>query len=168
MELNVKSNSRLLAEAAIVASLYIVLTVFLPILSYGQIQFRISEALLVLVLFRRSSIPGLIIGCLIANLFNPSIPVYDIFFGTAGTALTVWAMFKLRNKPVVLALAPAVFFNAVLVAAELKIALNLPFFLSAALVGAGEALVLYTIGLVLYKILKTIGFKSDYENVLQN
>ena len=166
MELNYKSKSRMFAEVAIIASLYVVLTVFLPMISYSQIQFRISEALLILVLFRKSSIPGLILGCLIANVFSPfGLP--DVIFGTMGSVLAVSGIYLLRKKPVYISILPGVIANAVLVGVELWWFAKIPLWFGFLSVFAGQFVVLYALGIPFFYALKKIGFKSDYENVLQ-
>ncbi len=164
MDLNFKSNSKYLAEVAVIASIYVVFTVGLSWLSYGQIQFRVAEALLVLVLYRKSGIAGLILGCFIANIFSP-IGWPDILFGTLGSAFAVYGIYRLRKKNIFIALIPGVIFNALLVALELKLFFNLPYFLSAAYVGLGQTLVIYALGIPLYYALQKIKFKNDYENV---
>lgn len=167
MDLNFKSNSKYLAEVAIIAAIYIVLTVMLSWISYGQIQFRVAEALLVLVLYKKSGPAGLIIGCLIANIFSPfGLP--DIIFGTLGSVFAVSGIYLLRKQNIFISLLPGVIANALLVGLELKLFVNLPFFLSAMYVAAGQAVVIYALGIPLYYALKKIGYKNDYENVLIN
>lgn len=161
MELNFRSNSRMLAETAIIASLYIILTVSLPGISYWNVQFRISEVLMVLVLFRRTAVPGLILGCFVANLFSPfGLP--DVLFGTLGTILAVWGIRYLKGQPVWIALMPAVLFNGLLVGAELQLFANIPFWLGGLQVLAGEAGVLYLVGLPFVFALKKINFRTDW------
>ncbi|KAF0091120.1 MAG: hypothetical protein FD141_909 [Fusobacteria bacterium] len=172
MDLNFKSNSKYLAEVAIIASIYIILTISLGALSFGitlpflpiPIQFRISEALLVLVLFRKSAPAGLILGCFIANFWSPFM-LPDMIFGTIGSALAVYSIYRLKNINIILALSPGVIFNAVLVALELKLFFNIPFILSGLAVAFGQILVIYALGIPLFYTLKKIGFKNDYENV---
>lgn len=167
MDLNFKSNSKYLAEVAIIAAIYIVLTVMLSWISYGQIQFRVAEALLVLVLYKKSGPAGLVIGCLIANIFSPfGLP--DIIFGTLGSVFAVSGIYLLRKQNIFISLLPGVIANALLVGLELKLFVNLPFFLSAMYVAAGQAVVIYALGIPLYYALKKIGYKNDYENVLIN
>ncbi len=164
MDLNFKSNNKYLAEVAIIASIYVVLTVGLSWLSYGQIQFRVAEALLILVFYRKSGIAGLVLGCLIANIFSP-IGWPDIIFGTLGSVFAVYGIYLLKDKNIFLALIPGVIFNAIFVALELKLFFNLPYFVSAAYVGIGQTIVIYALGIPLFYALKKIGFKNDYENV---
>lgn len=167
MDLNFKSNSKYLAEVAIIAAIYTILTVMLSWISYGQIQFRVAEALLVLVLYKKSGPAGLVLGCLIANIFSPfGLP--DIIFGTLGSVFAVSGIYLLRKQNIFVSLLPGVVANAILVGLELKIFINLPFFLTAMYVAAGQAVVIYALGIPLYYALKKIGFKNDYENVLIN
>ncbi len=167
MELNFKSNSKYLAEVAIIAAIYTILTVMLSWISYGQIQFRVAEALLVLVLYKKSGLAGLVLGCLIANIFSP-IGWPDIIFGTTGSVLAVYGIYLLKDKNIFISLLPGIVANGILVALELKLFFNLPYFLSLVYVGAGQAVVIYALGIPLYYALKKIGFKNDYENVLIN
>jgi uncharacterized membrane protein len=167
MDLNFKSNSKYLAEVAIIAAIYTILTVMLSWISYGQIQFRVAEALLVLVLYKKSGPAGLVLGCLIANIFSPfGLP--DVIFGTLGSIFAVSGIYLLKRQNIIIALLPGVIANAILVGLELKIFINLPFFLTAMYVAAGQAVVIYALGIPLYYALKKIGFKNDYENVLIN
>ena len=165
MDINFKSKSKYFAEIAIIAAIYIVLTVGLSFISYSNIQFRISEALLVLVLFRKSAIPGLILGCFIANLFSP-LGIPDLIFGTLGTVIAVWGIYMLREKNIFVALLPGIVANTILVGLELKIFLNIPFFVGSLGVLIGETVVLYTLGVLFFYALKKLKFASDYENVL--
>lgn len=167
MDLNFKSNSKYLAEVAIIAAIYTILTVMLSWISYGQIQFRVAEALLVLVLYKKSGPAGLVLGCLIANIFSPfGLP--DIIFGTLGSIFAVSGIYLLKKQNILVSLLPGVVANAILVGLELKIFINLPFFLTAIYVAVGQAVVIYALGIPLYYALKKIGFKNDYENVLIN
>ena len=64
-------------QGAMIAAIYVVLTLsFLPI-SFGPIQFRISEALCVLPYFTPAAIPGLFAGCLISNLAGQGVPMFS-------------------------------------------------------------------------------------------
>jgi len=88
---NFMKNSRLrdLVDIAIVAALYVGLTLATYPLSYGNIQFRISECLILLTFFKKKYGIGVTIGVMIANFFNPEFAVIDIIFGTLSTAIAV-------------------------------------------------------------------------------
>ena len=74
-------GTQFLAEAAVIGAIYVVLTLLFAPLSYGEIQIRFSEALTILPFFTPAAIPGLFVGCIIANLLGGAIPV-DIIFGS--------------------------------------------------------------------------------------
>ena len=75
-------GTQFLTEAAVIGAIYVVLTLLFAPLSYGEIQIRFSEALTILPFFTPAAIPGLFVGCIIANLFGGAIPV-DIIFGSS-------------------------------------------------------------------------------------
>ena len=78
--------TRRLCIGGVIAALYAVLTLALPFLSYGAVQIRFSEALTVLPFFLPEAVPGLAIGCFIANLIGSPIAL-DWIVGTAATLL---------------------------------------------------------------------------------
>lgn len=129
-----------IALNAMIAAAYAVLTLVLAPISYGSVQMRISEVMIFFAYYNKKYIPGLILGCLIANLASP-LGVWDIVFGTLATALAVTAMWKVRNRYLG-ALAGGVI-NGVIVGAELTLLFKeLPFYLNAAYVFIGEVVVL--------------------------
>ena len=75
-----------LTLAAMIAACYVVVTVALAPISFGEVQFRISEALTILPLFTPAAIPGLFIGCLIGNALGGAV-LPDIIFGSLATLL---------------------------------------------------------------------------------
>lgn len=83
-----KENVKLVTHAAIIAALYVVLTIFISAfnLASGAIQVRISEALTILPFFTPAAIPGLFVGCLISNLITGCAP-YDVVFGSIATLI---------------------------------------------------------------------------------
>ena len=90
---------RFITLAAIIAALYVVLTLVSAAfgLSSGVIQVRISEALCVLAFFTPASIPGLTIGCLVSNLITGA-NILDVVFGTLATFLGVYGGYLLRKR----------------------------------------------------------------------
>ena len=65
-----KKSVYLLTQGAVIAAIYIVLTLIFQPISFGPIQFRISEALCVLPFFTPAAVPGLVIGCFLSNLLQ--------------------------------------------------------------------------------------------------
>jgi uncharacterized membrane protein len=142
-------SSRFLVRAAVFAALYAVLTLApgLNALAYGPVQFRVSEALMVFACFDPAAVVGLAVGCALANLGSPMMPVDTVF----GALLTLAAgAIMHRIGPRVVALAAPVVVNAFGVAAMLALVLHLPYWASALYVGIGEAAVLVTLGLALF------------------
>ncbi len=112
--------------AAIIAALYVVLTEFAAILglSSGVIQIRISEALNCLCWFTPFAIPGLFIGCIIANLLTGAL-VWDVIFGSMATLLGALGVYLFKGKKILSLLCPVVT-NAVIVPLVLKYAYGIP------------------------------------------
>ena len=156
-----KLNTRQIALNGIVAGLYAAITILTASFAYGNIQFRISEALMMLLLFEPSLTVGLTIGCLIANLFS-TVSVLDIVIGTAATLLA--CLLTTRIKKPALAPLPTILVNAVMVGAMLSW-LYMPseqfwngLLVFGGEVGAGEAAVLYVLGIPLYYAMKKTNF----------
>ena len=143
-----KFNVRFIAESAIIAGLYVALTWLLAPISYGAVQFRISEFLILLVVLNPKYAYALVIGCFIANTTSP-MGWYDMVFGTAATLLAVLPMLKIKRLEIA-ALFPVIS-NAILVSIELGLAFDLfaieAFGFNVLTVGLGEAVVLYCIGI---------------------
>ena len=162
--MNKHHHSRLLVltASAVLAAVYAALTVALAPISYGPVQFRISEALTALPFLMPGTVWGVFIGCLIANLYTGS--ALDIVFGSLATLLagllTAWFGKKgntVKNR--LLGCLMPVLFNAVIVGAVLTWGYEFRQFPSplasygfnALTVGLGEAAVLYLIGYTLLK-----------------
>ena len=150
---NPRFTSRQMATAAIIAAIYAGLTLLLPIPQYGGIQLRVAEAMTVLPFLLPEAIPGLALGCFLANLLGSPMPV-DWIFGTAATLLAAIWTSRLHNR--YLAPLPPVICNAVIVGAEIALFFTpdgsafLPALaLNALTVGIGEALACFALGLPL-------------------
>lgn len=147
-------KTRRLAEAAVIAAVYAVLTVVLAPISYGPLQLRVSEALTVLPAFTPAAVPGLFIGCFIANIMSP-VGLPDIVLGSAATLIAAYFSYKLKDRPALVPL-PPVIVNAFIIGAELKILYAPQMSLAACMgwVALGEAGACYLIGYPLMKLLK--------------
>lgn len=144
-----KRGTEFLAQAGVVAALYTALTLLIQPISYGILQFRVSELLCILPAFLPAAIPGLSVGCLLANavgLASGANPAggWDLLFGTAATALAAWLTYRLRGVrfrgiPVVATL-PPVICNGLVVGTELFWLFgNVPWLVCVAWVALGEA-----------------------------
>ena len=89
---------RIIAEVAVLSALYVAMTVLLAPVSYGPIQFRISEALVILVAARRHLILFVPISCFIANLFSPYAGPWDLIFMPLVSMAGALPMYLLRTK----------------------------------------------------------------------
>ncbi len=101
-----------LCRAAIVAAMYCALTLATAPFAFGPLQLRPAEALTALPLLFFDAIPGLFIGCIIANLLSP-FGILDVIFGSLTTLLAAILTRVCRKKPL-LALAFPVVLNALI------------------------------------------------------
>lgn len=177
------------AQAGMIAAVYaactLVALLLLQGLAWGPVQFRISEALVVLAVFTPAAVPGLTIGCVIANLANMVISgtgvlgLLDVVFGSAATLVGALWCRKFAEKPAIALLGP-VLANALIVPAYLPILLQglgfytipfttisldgayLPMYLFGLIAtGIGEAVVVYVLGMPLIAALRKAGvFKN--------
>jgi uncharacterized membrane protein len=144
-------TARVLARSAIYAALYAALTLApgLSSLAYNQVQFRVSESLLAFACFDWAAVPGVTVGTAIANLGSP-LGLLDVGLGAALTLVAAALMWYMGSRWYALAM-PAIV-NGFGVAAELTIVLHLPYWPSVGFVALGEAVVLGTIGAVLFSL----------------
>lgn len=140
---NVKNMTRL----ALIAAMYVAMTLAVPALSFSAIQCRFSEILVLLCFYRKDYSAALILGCLIANIFSP-LGWYDLVFGVAATVIAVVPMYYVKNV-FIAALLPVIS-NGVIVGIELTIAFGDPVWINMSAVAVGELAVM-TIGAVIFK-----------------
>lgn len=152
MEKN-RGNTKFLMLTAMVAAVYTVLTLMIAPLSFGLVQVRFSEMLMLLAFIDKRYAPGLILGCFIANCFSP-FGVMDIVFGTSCTAAAMWFITRFA-KTLFGASLWAVFCNA-FVGIELYL-FGSPLLLSMAVVALGEFLSVSCCGVALFKLLMKNG-----------
>lgn len=143
-----------LTHAAMIAAIYVVLTLVFQAISFGEIQVRIAEALTILPAFTPAAIPGLFIGCIIGNIFGGSI-LPDIIFGSLATLIGACFTYLLRKQNKFLAALPPIISNTVIVPFVLRYAygFNLPIAFMMLTVGIGEVVSCGVLGLILYSSL---------------
>lgn len=168
-----RKSALYIAQAAAIAALYAALTMLQNTLLPGSaslpVQFRLSEVLTVFAVFTPAAIPGLTVGCVIANISSlPSLGPYDLIFGSLASFFAAVLMYALRNVrlfglPVASALIPALA-NGVFVGFEIDFffinqgGFNLQDFLvQGGLVALGELGVLLLLGLPLCWLLERRG-----------
>jgi uncharacterized membrane protein len=157
-----KKNPNLLLNAMI-AALYAVLTIGLAPLSYGPVQIRLSECMTLLAFYNRKLIPGLTIGCLLANIGSPyGLP--DMVIGTAATFMGLYTMRYCHNL-LTASLMP-VLSNGILIGLELWLLAQLPPRVSVIMtmlyIGLGELLSVTLLGSLVIQLL----LKNDVLNKL--
>ena len=167
-----KSNdvARIGVIAAVYAACTLIALMFLGSLAWGPIQFRVSEALCALALFTPAAVPGLTLGCAIANVANIALSgtgmlgLLAVGSGSAATCAGAWFMWNTSSRPMV-ALAGPVIANALIVPAYLPILLQatgfytvpftsisldgawpLMYLFGLVTTGAGEAVIMYVLG----------------------
>ena len=176
-----QDRARRVARVGVIAAVYAALTLvallFLGSLAWGPVQFRVSEALCALALLTADAVPSLALGCAIANVANivlsgtGMLGMLDVVFGTLATAIGAFITWRLRRRPALALLGPVVA-NALIVPAYLPLLLQgigfytIPFTNIAidgaypamyafglVATGIGEAVVMYVLGLPLYRAL---------------
>ena len=143
-----------MAQAAMIAAIYVVITLLFAPFSFGEVQVRLSEALTILPVFTPAAIPGLFIGCLISNILGGCI-VPDIVLGSIATLIGAIFTYSLRNKSKYLAPVPPILANALIVPFILRfgymVPLPIPFMMVT--VGIGEVISCGLLGMILYTAL---------------
>ncbi len=113
-EVILKKSILFITRAALIGALYFALIIAIPALSFGPLQFRLSEALVLLAVIFPEAIPGLTVGCVLSNFFLSPYGIYDMIFGGIATLLGGIGTYMLR-KNVFLAALPPIIFNGFLV-----------------------------------------------------
>ena len=155
-----KKNSILLldlTQGAMIAALYVVLTFIANLagLASGVIQVRLSEALTILPVFTAAAVPGLAIGCVLANLLT-GCAIWDVVFGSLATLIGAVGTRLLRGQSPVLAVLPPILSNIIIVPLVLQRVYGVEdaYWYLAMTVGAGEIISCGVLGLLLYRSLK--------------
>lgn len=163
----------MITQAAIVAALYVVLTILANMLGLAKfaVQIRFSETLCILPFFTTAAIPGLYVGCLIANIITGAC-IWDILFGSLATLIGAAGTYLFRRHKFLMTL-PPVMANMVIVPFILRYGYGIkwiyngqdwaiPF--NALTVGAGEVISVCVLGSLLLKILlpyRQVIFKNN-------
>ena len=151
--MNRKRPALYIAQSGIIAALYVVLTLIFAPISYGEVQVRISEALTILPMFTSAAIPGLFIGCILANLLGGAV-VLDVVFGSVATLIGAVIGYLLRKNRWLVPI-PAVVSNAIIVPLVLRYGygVDLSLLLMVLYIAVGEILSCYVLGELLASLL---------------
>ena len=164
-------NVLFLTQAAMIAAIYVVLTLIFQPISFSMnspLQFRVSEALTLLPIVTADAVPGLFIGCLLANWLGGGI-WFDVLLGSIATLLAALCTRKFRGRPALAAIFPTLF-NGLIVGPVVYFAyvrapgdpVSVPTLLiNMGAVALGELVVCYVLGLPLLA-----GLRKLPDNVL--
>ena len=141
-------STKMLAYTALIAAVYAVFTVGIAPLSYGAVQIRFSEILVLLAFLDRRYAPGLILGCFIANCFSP-LGMVDAVFGTICTAAALYGITH-HSKTLFGASLWPVFCNAFL-GVEYHLLQGAPLVFTAGTIASGEFLAVSCVGYVIFR-----------------
>jgi len=148
-----------LTRAAVIATIYALITYLFKPISYGPIQVRVSEALTLLPLIESSAVPGLFIGCLIANILGGMGP-WDIYFGSIITLIAACITAKMPGP--VLGSLPPIILNAFGVAYYLSIIYDVPYLLTALYIGIGQVVSVAGLGIPLFSFIQRTSLKDFF------
>ncbi|WP_025730518.1 QueT transporter family protein [Atopobacter phocae] len=161
-------QTKMLAVNALVAALYVVLTSIFSFLSFGAVQFRIAEILNHLVVFNKKYVVGILVGVFASNAlfaFSSGLGWYDLVFGVLHSAFALTMTLVLKNrfktdlqKMLLNALSFAVF--SFMIAIELKLALQVPFWFGYSTVAFGEVVVMVLGAPIVRLIDQRVNFKQ--------
>ena len=156
------SRSRFITQTAIIAALYVALTLVFSFMSYGPIQFRVAELLVLMVFIDKKYFLGLVLGCAISNAFSP-LGFIDVIVGTLATSAALLFIIFVRKilgdkkKSIIVASLGPVISNAILVGIELTILFKeLPFIVNAAYVAIGELVVVTIAGTIIFSKIRRV------------
>ena len=150
--MNQKKKTLWICYAAIIASMYVLLTYLAKLfgLDSGMIQVRFSEMLCILPMFTSAAIPGLAIGCLLANLLGNAV-ILDIIFGPIATLIGALGTYWLRKRKWIAPL-PPILANSLIIPFVLSYGYGMtqaiPFMMLT--VGIGEIISIYVLGMLFY------------------
>jgi len=139
---------------AVIAAIYVVLTVLFAPISFGPMQVRIAEMLMILPMFTPAAVPGLFIGCIIANMLGGAIAL-DVIFGSLATLIGAWGGYLLRRNRWLVPI-PPILSNALIVPFVLKYGYGfteIPLPLMMVYIAIGEIIGCYILGEILGGVL---------------
>ena len=162
---NSRKRTLYIVQAALIAAIYVVLTLVFKPISFDFIQVRIAEALTILPMFLPAAVPGLFLGCLIANFFGGAV-LWDVIFGSLATLLGAFFSYKLKENRWLVPVPPIVA-NVIVVPLVLKYAYGIsevPLLLMMVYIFVGEFVSCFILGELLASVLIKNHFSFFKEN----
>ena len=149
-----RKKTDFLVHGALIAAVYVALTMMFAPISFGPVQFRISEALCILPFFTPAAVPGLFLGCLISNLLGTAV-LMDVICGSIATLIGAAGSYAIRHHKRLVCL-PPILANTLIIPWVLRYAYGspdlIPFMMLT--VGIGEILAVGVLGNGLLAILE--------------
>lgn len=148
-----KITPKNMARIGIIAALYTAVTFLLSAISFGPLQVRAAEALTLLPILYPEAIPGLFLGCLIANLLGPFGAV-DIVFGSLTTLAAAIVTYRFRHS--IIAYLSPILLNAFIVSLYLYAFTRVPnsYWPMVLSIGIGQSIAVLALGVPLIRLLK--------------
>ena len=162
---NSRKSTLYIVQAALIAAIYVVLTLVFKPISFDFIQVRIAEALTILPMFLPAAVPGLFLGCLIANFFGGAV-LWDVIFGSLATLVGAFFSYKLKENRWLVPVPPIVA-NVIVVPLVLKYAYGIsevPLLLMMVYIFVGEFVSCFILGELLASVLIKNHFSFFKEN----
>ena len=162
---NSRKRTLYIVQAALIAAIYVVLTLVFKPISFDFIQVRIAEALTILPMFLPAAVPGLFLGCLIANFFGGAV-LWDVIFGSLATLVGAFFSYKLKENRWLVPVPPIVA-NVIVVPLVLKYAYGIsevPLLLMMVYIFVGEFVSCFILGELLASVLIKNHFSFFKEN----
>ena len=162
---NSRKRTLYIVQAALIAAIYVVLTLVFKPISFDFIQVRNAEALTILPMFLPAAVPGLFLGCLIANFFGGAV-LWDVIFGSLATLVGAFFSYKLKENRWLVPVPPIVA-NVIVVPLVLKYAYGIsevPLLLMMVYIFVGEFVSCFILGELLASVLIKNHFSFFKEN----
>ena len=162
-------NTKYLTRASLIAAVYIVLVLLqmLPVpimgLTFGPVQLRIAEGLTLLPLIEAAAVPGVFVGCLIANLLiapYAGFGLIDIIGGSLVTLLAAYLTSKAKTK--IGGIMPPVILNGLIVSIWVSYFTKIPYWITVLGVGIGEFLSVAIFGSIILSVYKKVTNIKEY------
>ena len=145
------NRANYIARAAVIAAIYVLVTYIFKPFGYGPSQVRVSEALTLLPILESSAIPGLFIGCLLANILG-GFGLWDICLGSLITLVAAYLTSKTSNP--IFGSLPPIILNAFGVPIYLSKIQGLPYWPMVISIGLGQFIAVLGFGVPLFLLLK--------------
>lgn len=159
-------KTKTIAISGIIAALYVAVSLLVAPFGFTAVQFRVSEMFNHLIVFNKKYFFGIVLGVFVTNMFSP-LGLYDLTFGVAHSIITL-SLTILASKYIKGNLGRMIFntimftFTMFIIAFELNLALDLPFFYTWLTVAAGEFVVL-AVGIpIILALNKRLNFKTMF------